>query len=168
MQLPAGPDCWGNTLPANIGHFPSPRERGGTMSRFVGRLAPLVVALVLGWSYADSFMHPTFYGDQGVRLDHAAELFVRVGQRIWLPFLQLHIYLLYLARAPAAAYLFVPYAYMVLSLLLLAALCRAALPDEPAAVCASVILLVAFAGSSFNWLGRSLYQEAIVLPLFLA
>ncbi len=102
-----------------------------------------------------------------MRLDRAAELVVGVGRRVWLPFLQLHIHLLYLARAPAAVYLLVPYAYTVLSLFLLAALCRAALGDQHQLL-ASAVLLLAFAGSSFNWLGRTLYQEVIVLPLFLA
>jgi hypothetical protein len=87
---------------------------------------------------------------------------------VWLPFLQLHIHLLYLAGAPAAAYLLVPYAYTVLTLFLLAALCRAALRDEREALVAEVLLLVAVAGSSFHWLGRALYQEVIVLPIFLA
>ena len=134
----------------------------------LGAVAPLGVALLLGWTYADAFLHPTFFGDQGVRLDRAGELIVGVGRRVWLPFLQLHIHLLYLARAPAAVYLLVPYAYAVLSLFLLAALCRAALGDQRGTQLATAALLLGFAGSSFNWLGRTLYQEVIVLPLFLA
>lgn len=138
-----------------------------SISRLCGSLPPLGVALLLSWSYADSFIHPTFFGDQGVRLDRAADLVVGVGRRVWLPFLQLHVHLLYLARAPAATYLVVPYAYTVLSLFLVAALCRAALRNQREALLATTILLLGFAGSSFHWLGRSLYQEVIVLPLFL-
>lgn len=33
---------------------------------------------------------------------------------------------------------------------------------------ATALILAAFAGSSFNWLGRSLYQETLLLPLFRA
>lgn len=138
------------------------------MSRWLGRLALLGVAFVLGWSYADSFMHPTFFGDQGLRLDQAAQLVAGAGRRVWLPALQLHIHVLYRVRAPVVAYLLVPYAYMVLSLFLLAALCRAVLRGDREALLAGILLPVAFAGSSFNWLGRSLYQEVLVLPIFLA
>jgi hypothetical protein len=136
--------------------------------RLATRLAPIAVALLLAWSYSDSFLHPTFFGDQGLRLDHADELVFDAGPRIWLPFLQLHIHALYRLHAPVGAFLLVPYAYTVLSLFLLVALCRAALRDERAAFLASALLLIAFAGASFQWLGRSLYQEVIVIPLFLA
>ena len=80
------------------------------MTGRLGRLAPLGMALLVAWGYADSFRHPTFVGDPGTRLDRAAELVIGTGQRVWLPFLQLHIHLLYLAGVPAAAYLLVPYA----------------------------------------------------------
>jgi hypothetical protein len=131
------------------------------------RLAPLAVALLLAGAYADSFLRPTFAGDQGSRLDHADKIIVHAGARLWLPLLQLHIHALYLLHAPIFAYQLVPYAYTVASLFLLAALCRAAVPDEREALIATLLLMVAFAGSSFNWLGRSLYQETLVLPLFL-
>jgi hypothetical protein len=136
--------------------------------RLAGRLTPVAVALLLGWSHAGSFLYPSFTGDQGIRLDGAAQLVVGPRRRVWLPFLQLHVHLLYLAGAPLAAYVLVPFAYTVLTLFLLAALCRAALPDEREALVAGAVLLVAFAGSAFHWLGRSLYQEVIVLPIFLA
>ncbi len=130
-------------------------------------LAPAGFALLLACVYADAFVHPTFYGDQGARLDRAQEIVVGVGRRVWLPFLQMHIHALYLAGAPARAFLLVPFAYTVLSLFLLAALCRAALPDSFGGLAAAVLLLAAFAGSSFNWLGHTLYQEVIVIPIFL-
>jgi hypothetical protein len=136
--------------------------------RWAARLAPLGVAAALGWSYGQSFRHPSFFGDQGVRLDRAAELVVGVGQRRWLPFLQLQIHLLYQLHAPPWAFLLIPYGYTVASLFLLAWLCRKALPEPREALLATALLLVGFAGSSFNWLGRSLYQEVILIPVFLA
>jgi hypothetical protein len=143
-------------------------EKGDAVLGWAARLAPLGVAAALGWSYGQSFRHPTFFGDQGARLDRAAELVVGVGQRHWLPFLQLQIHLLYRLHAPAWAFLLIPYGYTVASLFLLAWLCRAALPGPREALPATALLLVGFAGSSFHWLGRSLYQEAIVIPVFLA
>ena len=140
------------------------RSRISTASRLV----PVAVALLLAWVYADSLLRPTFAGDQGSRLDHADKIIVHAGARSRLPLLQLHIHSLYLLHAPIWAYQLVPYVYTVATLFLLSALCRAALPDERENLIATFLLLVAFAGSSFNWLGRSLYQETLVLPLFLA
>jgi len=136
--------------------------------RWAGLLLPAAVAVGLAWSYGHSFLHPTFLGDQGIRLDRASELVVGVGQRQWLPFLQLHIHVLYRLGAPAQAFLLIPYAYTTLTLFLLAWLCRAVLRAPREALAATALLLVGFAGSSFHWLGRSLYQEGIVIPLFLA
>jgi hypothetical protein len=131
-------------------------------------LMPAAVALLLAGSYADSFLHPTFFGDQGLRLDHADELVFAAGPRVWLPFLQAHINVLYRLHVPAGAFLLIPYAYAVASLFLLATLCRAAVSDPLTASFATVTMLVAYCGASFQWLGRSLYQESIVIPVFLA
>src|SRR5215475_1767344 len=138
------------------------------MSWLVNRVAPLAVALLMGLSFADALVRPTFQGDQGIRLDRAAELVVGTSRRVWLPFLQAHIHLLYLAGAPPAAYLLVPFAYTALTLWLIAALCRAVMGDERRAVLPTLVLLVAFAGGSFRWVVRALYQEVILLPIFLA
>ena len=147
---------------------PPARAEFDTGLRWAARLLPLAVAAALGWSYGQSFLHPSFFGDQGVRLDRAAELVVGVGQRRWLPFLQLQIHLLYRLHAPVRAFLLIPYGYTVASLFLLAWLCRAALREPRETLPATALLLVGFAGSSFHWLGRSLYQEVIVIPVFLA
>jgi hypothetical protein len=48
-------------------------------------LLPAGVSLLLAWSYLDSFLRPSFFGDAGVRLDRAGELVVGVGRRVWLP-----------------------------------------------------------------------------------
>jgi hypothetical protein len=93
---------------------------------------------------------------------------VGVGERRWLPFLQLHVHLLHRLHAPVQAFLVIPFAYTVATLLLLAWLARSMLRDAREACVATALLLVGFAGSSFHWLGRSLYQEVIVLPVFLA
>lgn len=129
---------------------------------------PALAALAAGWSYLDNFLRPTFAGDQGVRLERAAEIVVGVGERVWLPFLQLHLRLLHALRAPIELYLAVPWLYMSALLVLLTVLCRALLPTRREALVASALLAVAVVGGAFNWLGRSLYQEVIVLPLFAA
>src|ERR1051325_421921 len=148
----------------------STAEKNTGRSRWLlwsARLAPLVLALFLAWTYLDSFLRPTFPGDEGRRLDEANRLIVGNSQHVWLPFLQLHIHVLYLLGAPPWAFLLIPYAYTVLSLFLLAALCRAAVPGNGGLI-AGAVLPIGFAGSTFHWLRPRLYQEAIVVPVFLA
>ena len=140
------------------------------MSRWLGRLALLGVAFVLGWSYADSFMHPTFFGDQGLRLDQAAQLVAGAGRRVCA------------SRSPAAhscpatrvrAPVVAPTSSSRTPTWSSVSFCW---PPSAALCCAvtakrsspGILLPVAFAGSSFNWLGRSLCQEVLVLPIFLA
>lgn len=129
---------------------------------------PALFALLAGWSALDNMLAPNFAGDQGVRLDRAGDVVVGVGERVWLPFLQLHLVVLHALHAPVGLYLVVPWLYLSAFLVALAALARAALPRRREALAASTLLALAVIAGPFSWLGRSLYQEVIVLPLFVA
>lgn len=118
-----------------------------------------------------TLVNPFFPGDSGIRLDQADRLIPYSGPRVWLPFLQSHIFLLYHLHVPLSLYFLIPAIYFVIFLFLINFIGIKFLGKT----IVSVLFLTTFLFALTNnwliiWLATQLMQEAptfAFLPLLL-
>ena len=67
--------------------------------------------VLLVWKIVLALANPGFSGDEAIRLYYASRPVFRLGNRVWLPFLQLHVWVLYVLRTPSLYYHLIPCAY---------------------------------------------------------
>ena len=98
----------------------------------------LLLALVL---FADrvwvALDNPFFRGDAGHRMNHSDLPVVHLGRRLWLPFLQLHIWLLKLLGTPFGYFKLVPACYFLAAVSALGAFTYRTLGRGPPSLSAS-------------------------------
>ena len=134
-------------------------------SRFL--LAIVLISLLLtSWQAVLAFHLHMFRGDEGARILGASFPVVKMGNRVWLPFLQTNIWILYLLRVPYLAYRIIPVAYFFLSLFFLALLSWKMLGRSRSTLWFLALLLAAFAGQEVvSSAGHRLMQEITGMAL---
>ena len=137
-------------------------------SRRAAWLAIFVLALVIfGLRVATAVDNPFFNGDAAHRMNNAHLPLVRMGNRIWLPVLQVHIWVFYLLRLPSYAFKIIPAFYFFLAVLLLGLLAYELAGRTRASLIFSLLLMFCFAHQRVVLrLGIDLYQEIIEMALF--
>src|ERR1700726_4526311 len=79
----------------------------------------VLAAVIFGIRLTEAIHDPFFTGDAGHRLHLARLPIVRIGNRTWLPMLQVHIWAFYLLRLPYYAFKIIPCFYCFVALLFL-------------------------------------------------
>ncbi len=153
-----------------IGH-PSPvsqQAEGARLSfRFALGCILLFAAALLAWKVAIALSDPSFGGDAGIRLDKAYRPMLRVGNRVWLPYLQVQIWLLYLLRMPYRVYNLIPCAHFFVAVLLLGLLGLKILGRTFSGLAFTLLVMFAFAQQQlFSQLSVSLFQEIPAAAFF--
>jgi hypothetical protein len=110
---------------------------------------------------------PYFYGDGGYRLHYANNIIFFLGDRVWLPFLQLHIHIFYKFHLPYVAFKLIPCAYFLLALLFLAKLTYRIMAKMYAGSLFTFLILLAFSYQSILFfLSVGLFQEMAEIAFF--
>lgn len=108
-----------------------------------------------------------FPGDSGFRLLYASQIIVRLGSRIWLPYLQTHIYLFHLIKAPLLFFQLIPVVYFLVFLWTINQLAIKLVGISlKAKLFTLLLLLVLVSNRLLLFLSHNLYQEVPVLALF--
>lgn len=135
--------------------------------RLFGNYFPfLFSAIILFIHYLPELINPIFPGDSGFRLLHANHVVLLGGSSVWLPFLQLHVFLLYLLKSPVFLYKFIPIFYFLLVLFMINKLSLKIIGNGILEILFTTLLLLALTNNSLLlYLGSNLYQEIIVFAL---
>lgn len=137
------------------------------LNKIVLYLPFLMISFITLIRIFPDLINPIFPGDSGHRLNLAQTLIIHVGNRIWLPLLQIHIYLLYFLKPPLFVYKLIPFFYFLTFLLLLNKLCNKILGKGFINLLFALLLLFSFANNGLIlFLGTNLYQEIIVFAFF--
>ena len=94
----------------NPAFLTSSRAERSSLRAAEGCVLLLALAL-LAQKILIAILDPTFCGDAGIRMNSAARPYFRVGNRVWLPYLQLHIWVFHLLRLPYRLYNLIPCFY---------------------------------------------------------
>lgn len=106
--------------------------------------------------------NPSFTGDSGFRLMNASKLIFCLGNRYWLPFLQLHIWIFYNLKLPYYAFKFIPCFYFFIALLFLAKLTYKIIGRNSPVFLFSALLMLGFSCQGLiMFLSVNLYQEML-------
>ncbi len=125
------------------------------------------LALVLVLNTSSILNYPYFVGDSGFRLDHAARIICIWGNRVWLPFLQIHVWALYKCGAPYWAFNFIPILYSLISTLFLGLLIYRILRGTGERLFISVVMMICFSFQpDIKILSLNLYQEVLETAFF--
>ncbi len=126
----------------------------------------LACALVAHKSWIE-LSDPNFTGDAGIRLDAAAKPVVRLGNRVWLPWLQLHIWALYQLRAPYRVFGLIPCLYCMAALIGLGLLGLRLLGLKWSGILLSLAAMAGFGQQMLvAHLSVTLYQEVLGAAIF--
>jgi hypothetical protein len=110
-------------------------------------------------NYAPS--NPDFGGDAGVRMIHSDSIGVRLGNRVWLPVLQSHIWALHHLGLPLWTYRLVPPIYFAIAVFALGWITIRSVGRPKTAVIAAGFVMLCFASQS-RFVATRLYQEILV------
>ena len=147
-----------------MSNHPSPVwERAQAMRlsfRFAAGCILLLAVALLVWKVAIALSDPSFAGDAGLRMSKAFQPMMRVGNRVWLPYLQVQIWFLYLLRLPYTAYNLIACAHFFVAVLLLGLLGLRIIGCTFSGLAFSLVVMFSFAQQQiFSQLSVSLYQE---------
>jgi len=110
---------------------------------------------------------PFFGGDEGMRLSLAYLPLIRMGNRIWLPMLQGHIWMFYLLGLPYYTFRLIPCFYFFVAMVFLGLFTWRRIAKLSGGLIFTLFLMFCFA---FQWevqrLSVELYQESIGLAFF--
>ncbi len=127
----------------------------------------MVALALLAQKVLIAILDPNFGGDAGIRLNSAARPILRLGNRVWLPYLQLHIWALYLLRVPYWAYNLVPCFYLFAALVSLGVLGIRRLGCTWAGLALTLAVMFCFAEQRLvSDLATRLYQETLGVAFF--
>lgn len=134
-------------------------------------IAPLSIfalaALIFGIVLAIAVHNPFFGGDAGMRLHMANGCLIRMGNRVWLPMLQGHIWVFYLLHLPYYAFRLIPCFYSFVAAVFLGLFAWRRTAKLSGGLIFTLFLVFSFA---CQWeilnLSEQLYQEAIGLAFF--
>ncbi|MBU2102941.1 MAG: hypothetical protein KKF80_06050 [Candidatus Omnitrophica bacterium] len=111
--------------------------------------------------------NPFFVGDSGYRMNFADTIIVILGNRFWLPFLQLHIKFFYQLGLPYWMFKFIPAFYFLLALIFLGIVTYRMLDKSYPSLLFSLFLVFCFAHEQgVKFLNVNLYQEILETALF--
>jgi len=134
----------------------------------VGCVLLLAVALLI-WKVAIAMSDPSFgYGyNAGLRLSKASQPVMRIGNRVWLPYLQVQIWFLYLLKLPYADYNLIACAHFFVAVLFLGLLGLRIIGCTFSGLAFSLVVMFSFAQQRiFSELSVSLYQEIPAAAFF--
>ncbi len=128
-------------------------------------LAATLIASYQAWLY---FGDPIFVGDSGYRVFFANRPVVKFSNRIWLPFLQVHIWLYHLLGLPVAGVKLISAFYSWAAMICLGFYWRGILGKSPSSTIFAIVAVVCFAAQQLNVDTQPLMQEPIGAALFFA
>ncbi|MCI0416012.1 hypothetical protein L0222_24830 [bacterium] len=127
----------------------------------------LLIFIVFAVNLTTAVNDPFFDGDAGYRLHSARMPIVRLENRIWLPMLQLHIWLFYLLHLPYYTFKIIPCFYFFVALLFLCLLAYRLNRGCNAGLLFTLLIVFSFSFQSYlKNLSILLCQESIDLALF--
>lgn len=126
-------------------------------------LVATLIAAYQAWLYVGD---PLFFGDSGYRVFFAHRPVVKLGNRIWLPFLQLHVWLYHLLGLPASGVKLISAFYSWTALISLGFYWRRILGGSRYSTILAIFAAVCFAAQHLNVVTRPLMQEPIGSALF--
>jgi len=105
---------------------------------------------------------PVFTGDAGIRMDTAFRPIFLLGNRMWLPYLQLHIWIFYLLKMPYRFYNLIPCFYFFVAVLSLGLLSLRQLGRTWPGILFTLALILGFAQQQLaSRMSTTLYQEIL-------
>ena len=138
------------------------------MLEFFKSLVPsLVASACLLIAHFSEFSSPVFPGDSGIRLANANSLVVLYGKRVWLPYLQIHIYLLNMLGAPVWCFKLIPMFYEVAFYVFFNLIANRVLkPNLLSNSFVTLVLLSIVWARPMEFVHFNLYQELPALALY--
>jgi hypothetical protein len=132
----------------------------------VGCVLSLALAL-LAQKVLIAILNPSFGGDAGIRMNAAPLAYFRVGNRVWLPYLQLHIWLFYHLRLPYRLYNLIPCFYFFVAVVSLGMLGLRLLGRTWPGILFTLTVMFCFAENRLvSGLATTLYQEILGVAFF--
>jgi hypothetical protein len=132
----------------------------------VGCVLLLALAL-LAQKVSIAILDPSFGGDAGIRMNNAAYPVFRLGNRVWLPYLQLHIWVFYLLRLPYRFYNLIPCFYFFVAVVSLGLLGLRLLGRTWSGILFTLSVMFCFAEHRLlSHLATTLYQETLGAAFF--
>jgi len=132
----------------------------------VGCVLSLALAL-LAQKVLIALLDPNFGGDAGIRMNAAPLAYFRVGNRVWLPYLQLHIWLFYHLRLPYRLYNLIPCCYFFVAVVSLGLLGLRLLGRTWSGILFTLAVMFCFAEHRLvSGLAVTLYQEIVGVAFF--
>ena len=111
--------------------------------------------------------NPFFEGDSGVRLENAEKFIVAMGNRVWLPFLQAHIWFLYNLKTPYYFFNLIPCLYFFLALLFIGKYMYRINGRKAPEVLFLLLMMFSLAYQrAVSYVSVNLYQEIPAMALF--
>ena len=134
----------------------------------------MAVACVLSFALAllaqkvlIAILDPNFGGDAGIRMNAAPLAYFRVGNRVWLPYLQLHIWIFYHLRLPYRLYNLIPCFYFFVAVVSLGLLGLRLLGRTWSGILFTLAAMFCFAEQRLiSGLAVTLYQEILGVAFF--
>jgi hypothetical protein len=131
-----------------------------------GCVLSLAVAL-LAQKVLIAILDPNFSGDAGIRMNAAPLAYFRVGNRVWLPYLQLHIWVFYHLRLPYRLYNLIPCFYFFVAVVSLGLLGLRMLGRTWSGILFTLAVMFCFAENRLvSGLATTLYQEILGVAFF--
>jgi hypothetical protein len=135
--------------------------------RFAIGCVLLLAAALLIWKVAIATGDPSFGGDAGLRLSKASRPVMRIGNRVWLPYIQVQIWFLHLLKLPYSAYNLIACAHFFVAVLFLGLLGLRIIGCTFSGLAFSLVVMFSFAQQRiFSQLSVSLYQEIPAAAFF--
>jgi hypothetical protein len=132
----------------------------------VGSVLALALAL-LAQKVLIAILDPSFAGDAGIRMNASSMAWFRLGNRVWLPYLQLHIRLFNLLRAPYRFYNLIPCFYFFVAVVSLGLLGLRLLGRTWSGILFTLAVMFCFAENQLvSGLATTLYQEVLGAAFF--
>jgi hypothetical protein len=132
----------------------------------VGCVLLLAVALLI-WKVAIAMSDPSFPYNAGLRMSKASQPVARLGNRVWLPYLQVQIWFLYLLKLPYADYNLIACAHFFVAVLFLGLLGLRIIGRTFSGLAFSLVVMFSFAQQRlFSELSVSLFQEIPAAAFF--
>lgn len=149
--------------------IPTPQELPGPRRTYaLGCIILLALALFL-WKASIATRQPFFTGDAGHRMNNAHRVLARLGNRVWLPYLQAHVWTFYRLRLPYESYQVIPCFYFFLAVLMLGLLGYRIIGRTYLGLLFTLAVMLCFAQQQqVASLSVRLYQEITGIALFYA
>jgi hypothetical protein len=128
----------------------------------------IIIALILLSLRIPAILsNPSFGGDSAQRMDNADKIIFQTGNRVWLPFLQLHVNLFYKLGLPFWMFKFIPAFYFLIACIFLGALLYRIFDKSLSGLIISLFFMICFAyQETIIWLSVDVYQVMLGIAFF--